>query len=60
MAEFNSDIEGAWLCAERENTPPGVLPRVRHYCPAEGCPKRLVCARNAGWEAGQPTPAEYR
>jgi len=30
------------------------------FCPEEGCPKRLGCARLKGWTPEQATPREYQ
>lgn len=36
------------------------LYRQGEFCPDEGCPKHLGCARDQGWKPGQPTPREYQ
>lgn len=40
----------AWRCPQHAG----------EFCPPEGCPKWLGCARKYGWESGQPTPPEYQ
>ncbi len=41
----NLDFE-SWRCKHDINI----------FCPPEGCPKEFGCARDKGWEPGQPTP----
>lgn len=50
MAEGGHD--GAWYCAHRPQFDEQGL---RNFCPEEGCPKDY-CARDAGWNHGEPSP----
>ena len=45
----NLDFE-AWRCKHDMSL----------FCPDEGCPKLLGCARDRGWKSGEPTPPAYR
>ena len=45
----NLDFE-AWRCKHNDNW----------FCPDEGCPKLLGCARDRGWKYGEPTPPAYK
>ncbi len=39
---------GAWRCKHDDSL----------FCPIEGCPKSYGCARDKGWQPGQPSPRE--
>lgn len=41
----NLDYE-AWRCCKDD----------AKFCPTEGCPKHLGCARERGWKPDQPSP----
>ena len=43
----NLDFE-AWRCKHDTNK----------FCPDEGCPSWFGCARDKGWQPGEPTPKE--
>jgi hypothetical protein len=40
----------AWRCCHDDSK----------FCPDEGCPKHLGCARDRGWKRGDPTPDAYK
>lgn len=39
-----------WRCADHPTK----------FCPEEGCPAKLGCARAKGWSDGEPTPPAYQ
>ena len=39
----------AWRCCHDDS----------RFCPDCGCPKRLGCARDRGWQHGMPAPEGY-
>ena len=48
----NMDYQ-SWRCIHERNGE-------NKFCPPEGCPIHLGCARVRGWKYNEPTPPEYQ